>query len=75
MTLGVRDVTFDYGCTFLWRDMAFGGTFSSLEHDIMAFGGTFSYLEHDIMAFGGFYTTHITFLRVHLNVSLLYLYH
>jgi hypothetical protein len=47
MILGVRDVTFDDACTFSWRDVAFGGTFSPL--------------EHDVMAFGGFYTTRVTF--------------
>jgi hypothetical protein len=47
MTLGVRDVTFDDACTFSWRDVAFGHTFSPL--------------EHDVMAFGGFYTTSVTF--------------
>jgi hypothetical protein len=70
----VRDVTFDYDCTFSWRDVAFGGTFSPLEHDVMAFRGTFSPLEHDIMAFGGFYTTRVTFFRGIFNVSFLYFY-
>jgi hypothetical protein len=47
MTLRVIDVTFDDACTFSYRDMAFEGTFSPL--------------ELDVMAFGGFYITHVTF--------------
>jgi hypothetical protein len=40
-------MTFDIACTFSQRDVAFGGTFSLL--------------EDDVIAFGGFYTTHATF--------------
>jgi hypothetical protein len=42
MTLGMRDMTFDDAFTFSWNDVAFGGTFSLLEHKFMAFEGFYA---------------------------------